>query len=158
MSRLLESSFGPPSVLFKIRSIFRLPLKTRSKTPCPSLNLSTDVGTILKQTGNVYHICKMRLYLKRKMCSHQWLEVWLWFPMLELRSGGLTSSICGKPWWAGEEKELCGDTGGCNSERGPPGDSALWHKAPGRVGVPREHPISESRVPCFLFLYSSKET
>lgn len=78
--------------------------------------------------------------------------------MPELRSGGLTSSICGKAWWAGEEKELCGEAMGCSSERGPPGDSELVQRELGRVGVPIMPPGSWSRVPCFLFLYSSKET
>lgn len=52
LSWLLSCSLAPPSDLLRIRSIFILPLRTRSKTPCPSLNLSTDVGTI------------------------QWLDVW----------------------------------------------------------------------------------
>lgn len=167
LSRVLPCSLAPLSGLLRIRSIFILPLRTRSNTPWLSLNLSTDVGTILKHKEKriLLSLITVHMYISDLYvcaCSYQWLDVCEWFPMVVLRSGGLTSSICANDWWAGEEKELCGEAGGCSSERGPPGDSAVWHREAVRTGVPIVPPEepngSGSRVPCFLFRYSSKDT
>lgn len=53
LSRVLIWPLIPASSLLRERSMFGLPLRTRSRAPCPSLNRSTDVGTILIDTQKV---------------------------------------------------------------------------------------------------------